>query len=442
MTETRTMPTTSRRAVLTGLGVLSPIGTDPAAFWQALLAGTPGLHAVRSFDASALPCRVAGEILDFDARKFLPPKPPEPRKALKVMARTVQMGVCAAQKAMEDAGLTRGQIPPARFGVEFGCVMVATELEDMARGAKVSTGDLPPGEVDMAAWGRDGLRLVTPLWMLKYLPNMPACHVSISHDAQGPNNTITAADAASLLALGEAYRVFGRGHADAFLVGGCDSKINPLSFTRHNIFQPFTRRNDAPEKAVRPFDAGRDGTAFSEGAAVFVMEELSGGGGPRGEDSRRGVRVRVGVRPRSQGADPGPSHSECVEGGRGVAGGRGPRQRRGRRQQGVGRLRGAGAGRGARPRGAGVRPAGPLRNDGGGIRPDRDGRERAGPGARAVAGDDQPRDAGPGVSGERPRRRAASGDEAVCGEGVVHGHGPVRGGRAEAVGGLIGGAGF
>lgn len=276
MTETRTMPTTSRRAVLTGLGVLSPIGTDPAAFWQALLAGTPGLHAVRSFDASALPCRVAGEILDFDARKFLPPKPPEPRKALKVMARTVQMGVCAAQKAMEDAGLTRGQIPPARFGVEFGCVMVATELEDMARGAKVSTGDLPPGEVDMAAWGRDGLRLVTPLWMLKYLPNMPACHVSISHDAQGPNNTITAADAASLLALGEAYRVFGRGHADAFLVGGCDSKINPLSFTRHNIFQPFTRRNDAPEKAVRPFDAGRDGTAFSEGAAVFVMEELSG----------------------------------------------------------------------------------------------------------------------------------------------------------------------
>ena len=269
------MPTTSRRSVLTGLGVLTPIGTDPSAFWQALLAGTSGIRTVRSFDPSALPCHVAGEILDFDAKKFLPPKPPEPRKALKVMARTVQMGVCAAQKAVENANLTKGQIPPGRFGVEFGCVMVATELEDLSRGGKVST-DCPPGDVDMGAWGREGLRLVTPLWMLKYLPNMPACHVSITHDAQGPNNTITAADAASLLALGEAYRILGRDHADAFLVGGCDSKINPLSFTRHNMFQPFTRRNDAPEKAVRPFDKDRDGTAFSEGGVVFVMEELAG----------------------------------------------------------------------------------------------------------------------------------------------------------------------
>jgi 3-oxoacyl-[acyl-carrier-protein] synthase II len=128
--------------------------------------------------------------------------------------------------------------------------------------------------VDLAAWGRDGLRQVPPQWMLKYLPNMAACHASILADAQGPNNSVTAGDVAGLLALGEAYRILGRDLADAFLVGGCESKINPVSLARHNTFQPLTRKNDAPQTAVRPFDLDRDGTAVGEAGVTFGLEEL------------------------------------------------------------------------------------------------------------------------------------------------------------------------
>jgi 3-oxoacyl-[acyl-carrier-protein] synthase II len=270
-----------RRAVITSLGVITPVGSTLPAFWDALRAGTVGVRPVSHFDAAALPCRVAGEIPDFDAKKIVASK--EAKKSLKVMARTVQLGLCAAQKAMDDGGPPPGTMDPFRFGVEFGCVMVATEVDDLARGAKTST-NCAPKAVDLSKWGSTGLREVPPLWMLKYLPNMPACHTSIYFDAQGPNNTITASDAAGLLALGEAYRILDRDLADFFLVGGTESKINPVSFTRHNLFSPFTRRNDQPATAVRPFDRDRDGIALGEAAAVLGLEEL-------GSAKRRGAKV-------------------------------------------------------------------------------------------------------------------------------------------------------
>ncbi len=265
------MPTTSRRAVFTGLGVLSPVGSGPDAFWQSLRAGVSGIRPVRSFDASQLACHIAGEIAEFDAKKVVPK---EHRKRLNQMGRAVQLGLAAAYRAWEDAkGPQKGQIDPFRFGVEFACMMVATELEDLARASRASL-NCAPGAVDMAVWGRDGLREIPPQWMLKYLPNMPACHTSILVDAQGPNNSITSGDVAGLLALGEAYRALGRDLADAFLVGGCESKINPLSFTRHNMFQPLSARNEEAGRALRPFDAGRDGTVLGEGAAAFGLEEV------------------------------------------------------------------------------------------------------------------------------------------------------------------------
>jgi 3-oxoacyl-[acyl-carrier-protein] synthase II len=110
--------------------------------------------------------------------------------------------------------------------------------------------------------------------MLKYLPNMSACHVSILHNAQGPNNTITESDVASLLALGEAVRIIQRDQADFFLVGGADSKLTPLSTVRHALFHHLSLNNAAPEKAVKPFDLRRDGLAFGEGSTVLVAEEL------------------------------------------------------------------------------------------------------------------------------------------------------------------------
>lgn len=276
------MPANARRAVITGLGVITPIGSDPVLFWNALLAGTPGVRAIRHFDPNGLPCRIGGEIPDFDARKFIPAANKEGRKSLKVMSRTVQLGLCAAHQAM-GGGPKKGEIDPFRFGVEFGCVMIASDLEDLVGAARVST-NCAPNSLNLQVWGGKGLEQVPPLWMLKYLPNMPACHTSIFFDAQGPNNTITESEASGLLALGEAYRILARDAADFFLVGGCESKVHPLSMARMNKFAPLTRRNETPETAVRPFDKDRDGTAMGEGAAVLGLEEL-------GAARKRGAKI-------------------------------------------------------------------------------------------------------------------------------------------------------
>ncbi len=263
-----------RRAVFTGLGLLTPIGSTPEAFWASLCAGTSGIRRIQRFDPSALKCQIAGELPDFDPKKIITAAMKDTRKSLNKMAHTIRLGLCAAQLAMTDCGLQKGQIDPFRFGVEFGCVMVATELEDLCKGAQTSCGGDPP-IVDYTMWGREGLKQVPPLWMLKYLPNMPACHVSILFDAQGPNNSITSTDTASLLALGEAFRLLARDSADFFLVGGCDSKLNPVAIARHGLFHELVNDPLAdPTTAVRPFDADRNGTAFSEGATVFALEEL------------------------------------------------------------------------------------------------------------------------------------------------------------------------
>lgn len=264
-----------RRAVFTAMGVLTPVGCDPASYHTALVAGTAGVRRIRAFDPFALPCQIAGEVENFDAKQFIPSSMKETRKALKVMARAIQMGVAAAQQAMSTGGPAKGTIDPFRFGIEFGSIMFATEVDELAAAGRVTTDGRTP-HIDHAKWGTDGYKAIQPLWLLKYLPNMPACHVSVTYDAQGPNNTITTTDSASLLALGEAYRLLQRDAADFFLVGGCDAKINPLSQARHSIFDPLcTTHNDDPATAVKPYDAARDGWVFGEGAAVLGLEDLT-----------------------------------------------------------------------------------------------------------------------------------------------------------------------
>jgi 3-oxoacyl-[acyl-carrier-protein] synthase II len=279
------MAASSRRAVITGVGVLSPIGLDAAAFWRSLQEGKSGVRPIRAFDASTLPVHFAGEIPDFDAKNYVEKSQ---RKGLRVMARTIQLAVAAAQLALNDGAVDKTKLVPERFGVEFGAGLIATELADMAEAGRLSTNDGTPGRVDLEKWGTEGLPAIQPLWMLKYLPNMLACHVSIIHDARGPNNSITQGDAASLLALGEAYRLLGRGQADFFLVGGAESKINPLSLVRQALYEPLSRRNDAPEKACRPFERDRDGIVVGEGAGVFTLEDLE-------HAKRRGARIYAEV---------------------------------------------------------------------------------------------------------------------------------------------------
>lgn len=264
------MATTPRRVVLTGFGVISPIGTGPGPFWEAVQAGTPGVRTITHFDPSALPSRIAGEVRDFSAKALIDKSY---RRTLNAMARTVELGVIGCQFAMQDAGLAKGSVPPERIGIEFASVMGATELDDLGPAAVKSL--KPDGSgPDMAVWGAEGMNLIPPLWMLKYLPNMPACHASILYDIRGPSNTQIAGDVAGGVALGEAVRIIRRGAAEVMLVGGSEAKIHPLSLSRFNLFAPLSRRNDDPAGAVRPFDRDRDGTVLGEGTATFVLEEL------------------------------------------------------------------------------------------------------------------------------------------------------------------------
>jgi 3-oxoacyl-[acyl-carrier-protein] synthase II len=278
------MAATSRRAVITGVGVVTSIGKEAATFWQSLLAGRSGVRRITAVDTGKLPVHIAAEIPDFDARDFVEKKE---RKGLRVMARTIQLAVAAAGRALEDGKVEKDRLDPARFGCAFGSGMIATELEDLGD-ASVLCGDGRPDQVDMEKWGTAGLETVEPLWMLKYLPNMLACHVSILHNAQGPNNTITENDVASLLAVGEAYRILQRDQADFFLVGGAESRINPLSLVRQSLFGELSKNDERPEEACRPFDRRRDGTVLGEGGGVLVIEELE-------HARRRGARVYAEV---------------------------------------------------------------------------------------------------------------------------------------------------
>ncbi len=259
-----------RRVVVTGLGILNPIGSTLETFWTSLQERKSGIKSIELFDASQLPIRIAGEITDFNSKLYVDKKD---RKSLRVMARSIQLAVSAAQLALNDSQIDKTKLDPTRFGVEFGSGLIASELNELAGAAQVSA-NCRPSTVDLEKWGAEGIPTIPPLWMLKYLPNMLACHVSILHDAQGPNNTITEGDVAGLLAIGESFRILQRNQADFFLVGGADSKINPLSMVRQCLFGKLSKCNEEPEKASRPFDKNRDGLVVSEGAGVVALESL------------------------------------------------------------------------------------------------------------------------------------------------------------------------
>ena len=275
------MESNSRRVAITGVGVVSPVGIGSAAFWNGLLEAKSGVDVIRSFDPQGLPSRMAGEILDFDAKKYV-----QQRKSLKVMSRQAQLAAAATQLALDDAQLSQAERDPTRIGVSLGAGMINIELDEIGEAVAASINGHQT--FDLRKWGHDGMPQLFPLWMLKHLPNMTACHLSIFHDAQGPNNTIIQGDASSNLAIGEAYRIVARGGADVMLAGGADWKIHPMSILRYCLVGLLSRRNDEPHRACRPYDASRDGTVLGEGAAVFVLEDLQ-------HAKRRGGRIYAEV---------------------------------------------------------------------------------------------------------------------------------------------------
>ncbi|HEX6985511.1 MAG TPA: beta-ketoacyl-[acyl-carrier-protein] synthase family protein, partial [Planctomycetaceae bacterium] len=255
-----------KRVVITGVGVVSPIGIGKSAFWQSLTTGRAGIGRLSSIPSDGLPCKLAAEIRDFDPLRYLPEK-----KHLKVMSRDIQLGVAAAALAMADADLERDDVDPDRLGVVYGAGRISTTPQELAEAVRVCSAD--GAGFETARWGEDAMGRIAPLWLLRQLPNMPACHVSIEYNARGPNNTITSRDSSAILALNEAIGCIERGAADAMIVGACGSNIDPVDIARLSLFEGLSRRADDPEHACRPFDFDRDGTIVGEGAATFVVED-------------------------------------------------------------------------------------------------------------------------------------------------------------------------
>ncbi len=253
----------SQEIVITGMGVVSPIGIGSEAYWNSLSEGHSGVRALDVFGDSDLPAPIGGEISDFDPKQYV-----RPRKSLKVMSRDIQLAFVAADFACQQAALDTRPIDPERLGVVFGADMIACDLREMVDAIRSCVVD---GQFDFSRWGQQSMAEMYPLWMLKYLPNMPACHIGIAHDARGPNNSITLREISSLSAIAEAVRVIERGQADAMIAGGASCWVHPFIWAYGRSFE-LSGRLDEPAAACRPFDADRDGMIHGEGSAAFILE--------------------------------------------------------------------------------------------------------------------------------------------------------------------------
>jgi len=267
------------------VGVVSPLGIGAGAHWEGVLAGKSGVKRIAAFDPSGFPSQIGGEAPAYKIGDYVPKSY---RKATKVMARDIELAVIAADDAFKDAGLKSRAytdaptIDPKRFGCNIGAGLISVDLNELT-GAMHAARD--GNKLDLQRWGKDGMSQLTPLWLLKYLPNMLACHVTIIHELKGPSNTITCADASSHLAIGEAFRTIQRGDADCAICGGAETKVVPMSLVRQILLRRVTdEKNDSPETAVRPFDSDATGTAVAEGGGLFILEEYE-------HAKRRGAKI-------------------------------------------------------------------------------------------------------------------------------------------------------
>lgn len=308
------MQASERRVVITGLGLVTPLGWDLGGITSALREGQPAVRPIGAFPVGDLPCKVGGEITDFVEKTTkalsLPRLSRSVGKSIKYMARDIQLSVAAAQLAWADASLEGAGVDPTRIGIDLGAGNISTELEELVHAAKVA---FAGGELSYESWGREGIGKITPIWLLKYLPNMLACHISILLDCQGPSNSITLVESAANVAMAEAARIIARGRADVMITGGADSKIHQLSLVRMQMIGALSHWDGEPSAACRPFDRRRCGTVPGEGAGILIFEELE-------HARRRGARIYGEVLGTGSASDAHPSGGLDPEGiGTGLA---------------------------------------------------------------------------------------------------------------------------
>jgi len=235
------------------MGAVTPLGNDLKTTWEGLLAGRSGVGAVTRFDASELPARIAAEVRGFDAAAFIEPK------ELKKMDLFIHYAVAAAHMALEDSGLSIGDLNRDRVGVFIGSGM----------------GGLPNIEETLRKVIEQGPRRVSPFFIPGTIINLAPGQVAIRTGARGPNQSAVTACASGAHAIGDAYRVIQRGDADAMIAGGTEAALCTLGLAGFCASRALSTRNDEPERASRPFDRDRDGFVMGEGAGIVVLEEMA-----------------------------------------------------------------------------------------------------------------------------------------------------------------------
>ncbi len=240
------------RVAVTGIGMVTPLGTGVEEVWEALVRGTSGVHAITGFDASSYPTRIAGEISDFDPELYMD------RKTARRAARYCQLGLAAARLAVEGSGLRPEDMDPDAVGVVVSSA--AGGMEEIERGHAVLM--------------ERGVSRISPFMAPMMITDMAAGLIAIEMHAGGPNYAVVSACASGAHALADAAEVIRRGDAVAMIAGGAEAGITPLLMGAFCQMSALSRRNDEPERASRPFDTGRDGFVMSEGAVVMVLEEM------------------------------------------------------------------------------------------------------------------------------------------------------------------------
>jgi 3-oxoacyl-[acyl-carrier-protein] synthase II len=251
-----------RRVVVTGLGLISPVGNDVASGWASLLAGRSGIGRITRFDASAFTSQIAGEVKGFEVSDWMPPK--EARH----FDTFIHYGIAASAQAVRDAGITADTVDPERVGVIVGS----------------GIGGLPMIEDNHAELVNRGPRRVSPFFVPGSIVNMVSGQVSIMHGFQGPNYAVVSACTTGLHSIGDAGRLIEYGDADVMIAGGTEATVSPLGIAGFCSARAMSTRNDDPATASRPWDRDRDGFVLGEGAGVVVLEEYE-------HARRRGARI-------------------------------------------------------------------------------------------------------------------------------------------------------
>jgi 3-oxoacyl-[acyl-carrier-protein] synthase II len=244
-----------RRVVVTGLGCVSPVGNTVEQCWTNLLAGRSGIDTIKSFDASAFACQIAGEVKDLDLQSYIS------TKEARSMDRFIHLGIVAAQQAVVDSGLPQGDDLDDELAFRIGCIIGS------------GIGGLPLIEETHGEYTNRGPRRISPFFVPASIINMISGHVSMRHGFKGPNLAVVTACTTGLHSIGEAARKIEYGDADVMVAGGSESTVSPLGIGGFAAMRALSTRNDDPQAASRPWDKYRDGFVLGEGAGVMVLEE-------------------------------------------------------------------------------------------------------------------------------------------------------------------------